>query len=331
MLRNVVATLAGAALFAAGADAAPLKIRAGWIQPVSNIASVLFNKKGVAKHMGDTYVVEPVRFAGTPLMVTGMAVGECDIGVLGASSFGVGILNAGLDLRIIADEFEDGAPGYYSNEFMARNDGVVNTIDDVRGKVVATNAAGGALDVAMRAMLQSHGLLYKRDYTEIEVPAPAKKAVLLEKKADLISLPLPFSYDKELRAKGRVLFTQRDVMGVSSMGFWSARASFIEKNRAALVDFLEDTLRLTRWWMDPANHAEAVSIAAAFAKTDAAYFDDWLFTKKDYYRDPNLEPNLDALQKNVDTTVETGFLPKSFPVKPLADLSMLEEARRRVP
>ena len=34
-----------------------------------------------------------------------------------------------------------------------------------RAKAVATNAAGSAVDIAMRAMLRKHGLEDKRDYT----------------------------------------------------------------------------------------------------------------------------------------------------------------------
>ncbi len=325
------AIIAAIAIICAPATAEPVKIRAGWIQPVSNIVSILFLKKGIARHYGQTYIVEPLRFAGTAPMVTGMAIDEVDVGVLGAAALGLGVLNAGMDdLRIVADEFQDGVPGYYSNEFMARDDGSIRTIEDVKGKIVATNSAGGALDVAMRAVLRQHGLEDKRDYTSIEVPASSKKAILLEKKADLISLPLPFSYDAELRAHGRVLFTQRDVMGVSSMGFWSARAGFIARHRAAFVDFLEDALLLTRWYQNSANHDEATMIAASYAKTQPSFFSDWIFTRKDYYRDPDLQPNIEALQNNIDLTAQTGFLPRAFDVRPLVDLSFLEEARKRL-
>ena len=38
----------------------------------------------------------------------------------------------------------------------------------------------------------------------------------------------------------------------------TARKSFIDKNRAAMVDFFEDMLRVVRWYLDPKNHDEAV-------------------------------------------------------------------------
>ena len=77
---------------------------------------------------------------------------------------------------------------------------------------------------------------------------------------------MPFQHDPELKAKGRILFTQRDIMGVTQMIVWTARKSFIDKNRAAMVDFMEDALRVVRWYLDPKNHDEAVAIASKLTK-----------------------------------------------------------------
>jgi NitT/TauT family transport system substrate-binding protein len=57
---------------------------------------------------------------------------------------------------------------------------------------------------------------------------------------------------------------------------------------------------------------------------------DWLFTKRDAYHDPNLMPDLAALQKNVDMTRDLGFVRSALDVKQHADLSMLEEATKRL-
>jgi NitT/TauT family transport system substrate-binding protein len=52
-----------------------------------------------------------------------------------------------------------------------------------------------------------------------------------------------------------VLFTQKEGVGRTQMIIWAARESFIDKNRAALVDFMEDVLLIERWYLDPKNHA----------------------------------------------------------------------------
>ena len=56
----------------------------------------------------------------------------------------------------------------------------------------------------------------------------------------------------------------------------------------------------------------------------------WVFTKTDAYRDPNMLPDLAALQRNVDMTKELGFAKASFDVKAYSDLSMVKEAAQRL-
>jgi len=316
--------------FAGATNAEPIKIRNSWVAPVTNWASILLEKKDLAKHLGQSYVMEPVRFGGTPPMITALANNELEISNLAYSTLGIAIENAGLsDLRIVADEFQDGVAGYYSQEYMVLKDSPIQKIEDLKGKVVATNAAGSAVDVAMKAMLHKHGLEPNRDYTVIEAPFPAMKAMLAEHKVDIIPAVVPFSYDPELRNMARDLFVQKDAIGITDMIVWTARKPFIDKNRPALVDFFEDTLIITRWYLDPKNHAEAMEIAGRVTKRPPQAF-DWLFTNKDCYHDPDMLPNLAALQKNVDLTQELGFVKGKVDVKAYADLSMIQEAAKRL-
>jgi NitT/TauT family transport system substrate-binding protein len=233
------------------------------------------------------------------------------------------------DLRVIAHEFRDGVPGRYTHEYFVLADGPVKTPQDLKGKVVATNAAGSAVDVAMRAMLRKSGLEDKRDYTVLETPFPTMRPMLGEKKVDLIPGGLPFSLDPELRKSGRPIFKQSEAIGETEMIIWAVRKGFLDKNRAAMVDFMEDSLRIVRWYLDPANQKGAAEIASKVTKQPAERF-GWLFTDKDYYRDPNMLPNLAALQKNLDMTTDLGFVKAKVDLAKHVDLSIVKEAAARV-
>jgi sulfonate transport system substrate-binding protein len=325
--------LAGLALlvFSMGAaQADPLQIRGAWVAPIANWSSIWLQKKDLAVHFGQSYVFTPTRYAGTPPMITAIANNELEIGNLAFSTLPIAIENAGMDdIRVISDDFQDGVPGYASNLFEVLADGPIQKIEDLKGKVVATNAAGSGVDIAMRAMLRKHGLEANRDYTIVEAPFPAMKAMLAEKKVDLIPAVLPFVFDPELKKIARPLFSSADAIGVTQFVMWSARKPFIDAHRAALVDFLEDSLRIVHWYLDPKNHDAAAAIAADLTKQPPEHF-GWLFTKKDYYRDPNMMPDLDALQKNVDLTHDLGFVKASFDVKAHSDLSLIQEAAKRL-
>ncbi|MGB6795343.1 MAG: ABC transporter substrate-binding protein [Xanthobacteraceae bacterium] len=312
------------------AQADPIKIRAAYVVPVANWASLLAEKKDLAKHWGTSYEFEAVRYQGTPPMITALATNELEIADLAYSTLGLAIQNAGLDdLEVIGDEFQDGAPGYYSDEFFVRKDAGIAKIEDLKGKVIATNATGSGIDIAMKAMLHKHGLEDKRDYTTLEAPFPAMAAMLAEKKVDLVPGVLPFSLNPALRDPNNVLFTQKEGVGRTQMIIWTARKSFLDKNRAAMVDFMEDVLRIERWYLDPKNHADVVAIGAKLLKVPPERL-GWLFTKQDYYRDPNGKPDLEALKKNVDITKELGFFSGSVDLAKHTDLSIVEEAAKRL-
>jgi NitT/TauT family transport system substrate-binding protein len=331
-LKLTLAAAAAAVLWgASGAQAAdPVKIRMAWVAPVSNWASILLEKKDLAKHLGRSYTLESIRFAGTPPMITAIANGELEISNLAYSTFPLAVQNANIDdLRIIADEFQDGVDDFHTNGFSVLKDGPIQKVEDLKGKVIATNAMGSAVDIVSRAMLKKHGLMDKRDYTIVEAPFPTMKAMLKEKKADLIPSVPPFSFDPELKQISRLLFTSKDAIGVSQFIIWAARKSFIDRNRAAMVDFMEDMLRIERWFMDPKNKTEVMQIAAKVTKAPPERF-GWLFTKQDYYRNPNMLPNLNALQSNIDTTHELGFIKAKMDVKKYADLTLAEEAAKRL-
>jgi len=330
-----VAALLGLALLAPAAKADPVKIRLSYIVPVSNWATILFAKPELAKHLGKSYTFEPVHFQSTPTLIQALAANEIEIANLGFTSLPLAITNAKMsDLRIIADELQDGVPGYYSNEYMVLKDSPIKKVEDLKGKVVATNGYGSGTDIPLRIMLAKHGLSDKKDVTFIEAPIPTMGAMLNEHKVDLIAWVLPFTANPKAHQDARTLFTEGDAVGINQLGMWVAKSEFIQKNRAALIDFMEDALRAERWYFDPANHAEAVKIAVAVTKIPAPVWDSWLFKKDgmhgDYYRNPNGIPDVPAMQKTIDEQVKYGYLKQGVEVKKYTDFSLVEAAAKRL-
>src|SRR5205809_7060702 len=86
----------------AARSAEPVKIRVSWIAPITNWAPMLAEKKELARHIGKSYVLEPVRYVGTPQMITALANGELEIANLAFSTLPIAIQNAGMsDLKVI--------------------------------------------------------------------------------------------------------------------------------------------------------------------------------------------------------------------------------------
>lgn len=335
--RCVLTTLAASALAGSSLGpravraAEPLRIRAGWVVVPADLFPLIPKMPHVTKHHGKSYVMETQHFAGTTPMITALASGEIDTGTLAFSSLALAIQNANLkDIRIMADSFEDGVEGYHTNTYLVRKDSPIRNVEDLRGKVLATNTIGSAVDIAMRVMLRKHGLNDRSDVTIVEGQFPVMKSLLNDGKVVLIPAVLPFSADPELQKISRVLFTQKEAIGQTQMIIHTARAGFLEKNHAAVVDLLEDLLRVQRYLQEPQHHAEAVKVVADLTKQPPARFDSWLFTKDDYYRNPNGMPNLDALQANFRTQKELGYVNIDIDAKAYTDLRPVEAAAKRL-
>jgi NitT/TauT family transport system substrate-binding protein len=195
--------------------------------------------------------------------------------------------------------------------------------------VVAVPTIGSGMDVYMRVMLRKHGLEHPRDYTIIEVQFPTMGAMLLEKKADLVVGVKPFTLAPAMRNGARTLFTQAEAVGPTDMIFFVGRDDWLKRNRSAVVDFFEDFIRASRWFADPMNHEKAVQIASNFTKIPPQRLGT-IFTKEDFYRDPDARPDVESIQRSVDMLREFGFLKDEIDVRKFTDLSYVEEAARRL-
>ena len=317
-----------AAQFAA---AEPLKLRVGWIVVPAELSPIFPTDPKVAVHEGKSYVIESLRFQGSSLYTQALAAGELDIAPFGYSSFGLTVENANIDdLKIIADEDRDGYDGYFTTQYMVRNDGGIKKIEDLKGKIIATNSVGSISDMAFRFMMRRHHVDAAKELSFVEISLPNMNAVLLEKKADLIAGVVPFDLDPTLRSQAHTLFTGVDAMGPSEIAMMTAREGFLREHRAVVVDFLEDYLRVLRWYSDPANHARAIEIVSAFMKLPPDKISSWAFTKEDYYRDPRGRVDAAILQKNLDMQHELGYLKSPLEAKRYVDMSLIEEAAKRL-
>jgi sulfonate transport system substrate-binding protein len=314
------------------AHAEPLKIRIGWIVTPAELTPYMFSKEGIAVHNGVSYTLEPIHFQGTSLEITAVQSGELDIAPFGSSSFAIAVVNAGMrDLRILADEVQDGVPGWSGPEFRVMKDSPIKTIEDLRGKVLATNAFGGETDMAIKHTMLQHKMVANRDFTEIEAQFANMYVLAAEHKADLVVAVHPFQDLPDFAGNTRTLFTTGDALGRFEVSFWTARKDYIASHRAVLVDLLEDYVRAARWFDDPKHRDEALQIVANVTKRPVAAYDKWLFLPgKGYYRGPDAMPDVDAVTANVKLQQELGMVKAAFDAKDYADLSLLKAATARL-
>jgi ABC-type nitrate/sulfonate/bicarbonate transport system substrate-binding protein len=320
--------LAAALLAAGAANAEPLKLRIHWATIPGHWAPM--NAKigaEVQPHYGKSYIVEPIFIAGSGPAMQALAAGELDLSGLSPQVIAAGINEAKLDLHSIGQQLSTDVPGYAGSGFWVRK-AEITKVEDLRGKTIGVNARGSTIDAAARTMLAKYGMEDGKDYQIVELRFPAQLPALTSKRIDLAILLRPFDDQASKDPSLKELFSMGDAIGPTETVTWVGRADFIAKNRAVLVDFLEDNIRLRRWASGEGHDKAVKALGELVKKTpeEMAY----AFTKGDNYYDPDAKVNAERMQKNIDDLVKIKLVNATINVKAVVDNSLAEEAAKRV-
>jgi ABC-type nitrate/sulfonate/bicarbonate transport system substrate-binding protein len=313
------------------AFADPLTIRFGTANFPSNMAPAIFQAPaGVLKHYGKTYTIRLEKGAASSAQTTAMAAGDIDVGMFSPAAFSLAVTNAGLDMRVIGDGVQDGVGDYRSQTLYVKAGSSIKTVQDLRGKVVGVNGIGSAGYTAIVGMLRKNGLNETRDVKFLEVSFANQFPMEEDGKIDASTFDDAQGAELVQAGKYRALFSSGQALGPTQFNFIASTSQFLEKHHAEMMDMMEDYTRAMKWYMDPANRQPALKIISDIAKRPESSL-YYLFTKLDYYRDPDTTPNIKGIQTTIDFSREIGFLKQRIDISPkYVDLSFLEEAKRRI-
>ena len=329
-LIRLFAAAAAAAFLAAPATAEPVKIRIAWAVAPAHITPLIPEApEGVYKHYGKSYIVEPIRMNGSGPALQGLAANEIDLGGLSAQALVLGVNRAKIDLRVIAQVMSGGVEGYGATEYYTRK-GESTDLKSFKGKVIAVNALGSTIDAAVQAQFGKVGMSPGKDFQVVEVRFPAMLAALESKRVDLAPLLTPFNLIAEKKGAVVKVFDMAEALGPTETLVWIGKADWIAKNRAALVDFLEDNMRLRAWAENPQTRPQALAVLSKLTKQPVKNYEAWAFNKLDNYREPHAMVDVDRLAKNIADLNKFGVLDGSVDVKKHVDMSIAKDAAARL-
>jgi ABC-type nitrate/sulfonate/bicarbonate transport system substrate-binding protein len=331
MVKRIASAVAGFALLtlAASVKAEPLEIRMAYGGVPGIISPLLFLKPELLKHYGKSYTVKSTYIAATSTALQGIASGDFDLSYMSFTALASAIQSGGVDMKVISDITSWGGYGYEGPQAIVLSDSGINKIQDLKGKILAVTAKGTGFHYALLAQLKEAGLR-PNDYTIVEVGRGAMGAALREHRVDLAYESAPFLFSSERKGGVKRLFKPEDVMGIVQAVVMVGSAGFLKRYPAPVTDFLEDYIIGLRWFLDPNNHEEAVRLTAEFTKLPPSMFEDFAFTKKDFYRSPTATPDINALQRNINLMQELGIIKRKLDLQPYVDLTYLDEAKKRL-
>lgn len=195
----------------------------------------------------------------------GLASGKFDIAHAAVDN-AVAMIEAGNDAVIISG----GDAGM--NDFMVRAE--INSIEDLRGKLLAVDAPNTAYALAAKKVLKLHGLIENRDYTVKLAGGTGPRAAAMvadpQLAAGMINPPFSFSVlDKGLKSLG----SQFDLLGP-----YQATGAFVMRPWAVLhadvlTRYLAAYIEGQRYVLNAANRLEMVALLVASFKLSQAVAD----------------------------------------------------------
>jgi ABC-type nitrate/sulfonate/bicarbonate transport system substrate-binding protein len=308
----------GIVLAAGAADMAlgqPVTLRLGYGTAAEEPLWVIVAKPDLAKNYGKAYALDATRFTGSDKRSQAFEAGALDL----AASSANGVIFAaaeGVAAKMIASISRE-SPRGFSTSFYVKENSPIKSVADLKGKIVGINGFYTSGHLWLKTALEKHGLT-DTDVTITPVPFPAMQEALEAGKIDLGMFPQPFAALAEKQAKVRKIFD-----GKYGIPFEEelivGKDEFLKKNAAAVRAFLEDLKASMQFYLEKPREARQLLIDHKMVRVNP----DVYLTMHDYYREPTLRVDVEALEKMQAVQIAAGFQKKKADVRSLVDLGYL--------
>jgi ABC-type nitrate/sulfonate/bicarbonate transport system substrate-binding protein len=293
--------------------AQPATLRLGYGTAAEEPLWVIVAKPDLAKNYGKAYTLDATRFTGSDKRGQAFEAGAIDL----ASSSANGVIFAaaeGVTAKIIASVSRE-SPRGFSTSFYVKDGSPIRSVSDLKGKTVGINGFYTSGHLWLKTALEKNGLA-ETDVTITPVPFPAMQEALDAGKVDVGQFPQPFAALAEKQMKVRKIFDAKyGVPFEEELIVLVAKDEFLKKNASAVRAFLEDLKSATQFYLENPREARQLLIDRKMVRVNP----DVYVTMNDYYREPSLQVDVDALEKMQAFQIKAGFQKKHVDVKALVD------------
>jgi ABC-type nitrate/sulfonate/bicarbonate transport system substrate-binding protein len=297
--------------------AQPVTLRLGYGAAAEEPLWIVVGRPDLAKHQGKAYTLDATRFTGSDKRSQAFEAGAIDL----ASSSANGVIFAaaeGVTAKIIASVSRESTRGF-STGYYVRESSPIKSVTDIKGKIVGINGFMTSGHLWLRAALEKNGLT-DSDVTIAPVPFPAMQEALEAGKIDVAMLPQPFAALAERQMKLRKIFDAKyGIPFDEELIVLVGKDEFLKKNADTVRAFLADLKEATRFYLDKPREARQLLIDSKMVRVNP----DVYTSMHDYYRDPSLRVDVDALEHMQAFQIKAGFQKQRADVRTLVDPSYL--------
>jgi ABC-type nitrate/sulfonate/bicarbonate transport system substrate-binding protein len=316
-LRRLAFLLVLVAGTASTAFGQPVTLRLGYGTAAEEPLWLVVAKPELAKNYGKAYALDATRFTGSDKRGQAFEAGAIDL----ASSSANGVIFAaaeGVTAKLIASVSRESSRGF-STGYYVKESSPIKSVADLKGKIVGINGFYTSGHLWLKTALEKNGLA-ETDVTVAPVPFPAMQEALEAGKVDVGQFPQPFAAVVEKQMKVRKIFDAKyGVPFDEELIVLAGKDEFLKKNATAVRAFLADLKAATQFYLENPREARQLLIDNKMVRVNP----DVYVAMNDYYRDPTLRVDIEALEKMQAFQIEAGFQKKSADVRSLVDLGYL--------
>ena len=226
----------------------------------------------------------------------------------------------GITAKFIASISRESTRGF-STSYYVKESSPIRSVADLKGRTVGINGFSTSGHLWLKAALDKHGLA-DTDVRITPVPFSAMQESLEAGRIDIGQFPQPYAALLEKQMKVRKIFDAKyGVPFEEELTVLVGKDEFLKKNAVAVRALLEDLTAAMRFYLDKPREARQLLIDARMVRVSP----DVYMTMQDYYRDPTLRVDADALEKMQAFQVKAGFQRKNADVRSLVDLGYLPQ------
>lgn len=270
-----------------------------------------------AKNYGKAYTFDVARMPSSSVRAQAYEAGAIDLAAGGASGV-ILAASEGVTGKIIASVSRQAATGFRVSWYV-KADSTIKTVADLKGKNVGINGFSTTGHLELLTALEKNGMT-DHDVNIIPVTFPAMQQALESGKIDIGYFPVPYAALLENQVKVRKIFDSRYGMPFDQeLIVLMGRDEFLKQNGDAVRAMMEDLKAATRFYLDQPQVARQALIDAKLVRVTSEVY----MNMQDYYRDPSLRPDIEAMERTQDAMLKAGFQKKKVDVRSMVDLSYL--------
>jgi len=295
----------------------PVTLRVGYGNAAEEPLWLLLARPEIGKNQGKVYRLDGTRFSGSDKRAQAFEAGAIDIAASSANGVIFGAAQ-GVTAKMIASISRESTRGF-STTYYAKESSPIVAVADLKGKSVGINGFFTSGHLWLKAALEKHGLS-DADVRITPVAFPAMQEALDAGKIDVGQFPQPFAALAERKMRVRKIFDAKyGIPFEEELIVIIGKDAFLKKNASTVTAMLEDLKEAARFYLEKPREARQALIDARMVRAGP----DVYLGMHDYYREPSLRVDLEALARMQEFQIKAGFQKKPVDVKSLVDLDYL--------